>query len=243
MGYSKVIQSGSQVELYEFERELPNTGGNRAGKTKRDIYDFTPVIRRKDNVQRQKKSFIRLVRANLVGAHAPVLVTLTMREIVLSARAQHLFNVFVTKLRKHVGKTFRYISVLEFQKRGAVHFHILFWDLPENIVEHERRTRYIASIWGHGFVDIQRTDGSVKLAGYLGKYMAKSLSDKRLGGRRAYNASRNAKRPFSLRGSLYRAYAKVLSGVDDLSTFEPVHSRVFNTQWLGECVYKVYEIN
>jgi len=241
MGYSKVIKSGSQVELWEFERDLPRRN-NHVRKTKRDLYDFAVNTRRRDNSARQKKAFVRLVRANLGGTRPPALVTLTMREIWPVAYSQSRFHVFTTKLRKRLGKTFRFIAVIEFQERGAVHFHALFWDLPQEIIENERSTRYIANLWGEGFVDIKQTDGSVKLAGYLGKYMAKALSDNRLSGKRAYNASHNVQRPLSLKGGLFRTYSELLIGIE-LSTAEARHDRSFETQWLGECRYRLYELS
>jgi len=171
----------------------------------------------------------------------PVFVTLTMEEIREVSSSQRALHIFITSLRKDLGEKFRYISVIEFQKRGAVHFHTLLWDFPITLVQNERHTRYIQKLWGQGFVDFKQTDGSPKIAGYMGKYMAKAMHDKRLCSKRAYNASRNVYRPYSLKGSLFASYSQELIGLE-LSTLEPVHEKKFGTQWMGECHYKVYDL-
>jgi hypothetical protein len=44
---------------------------------------------------------------------------------------QHI-DYFLTRFRKVGGKSYGYVWVLEFQKRGAVHFHIWFDEIPIN---------------------------------------------------------------------------------------------------------------
>lgn len=241
MGYTKTIQSGRTIEFYEFERELPS---HRFQKRRKPVglYDFKALRRRGDNIQKQKKNFVRLVRANLTREELPIFLTLTMREITTLEFAQNRFNLFIKQARQGMGKSFRYISVPEFQKRGAVHFHVIVFGWPDKIIKDERRTRYIAKLWGQGFVDLLITDGSPALAGYMGKYLSKALSDYRLGGKRGYNASHNVRRPAVFRGDSIRGFSQEIWGIE-LSTAEPLHQRTYRTQWLGECNYKVYELD
>lgn len=243
MGHTKTIQSGNQIEVWNYERELPYIahGPRKKKQIHTDLYSFKTVLKRRDNISRQKKNFVRLVQANLAGTDAPIFLTLTMREVVEISEANKSFNRFSTKIRQRLGKEIRYISVPEFQKRGAVHFHVLIWGLEENLIKTERHTRFIAKLWSEGFIDLKKTDGSIKLAGYLGKYMAKSLSDPRLSMRRAYNASRNVKRPAVFSGGIIKGYFKEVFGIE-LSTDTPCYEKQYTTQWLGRCDYKVYEI-
>lgn len=239
MGHVKVVQSGKTIELYEYERELPCREKSR--KSSRDIYDFTTIKRRGNNLKEQKKNFVRLVRSNLEGVGNPLLVTLTMREIRTISYSYHSFHLFVTKLRQRLGKAFQYIAVPEFQRRGAVHFHVLIWGIDDRYYRTERSTRFFANLWREGFVDIIRTDGSARLAGYLGKYMSKTISDSRLSGKKAYSASRGVKRPAKFSGPIITGYFQEIYGIE-LSTDSPVHEREYSTQYLGKCNYKVYRI-
>lgn len=239
MGFTKIIQSGNYLEIYEYEKQLrkfQTQPFRQKGCFNEKIREITR--RRIDNVSRVRKSFIRLVRANLTGDAPPVLLTLTMREVVSIKCAYAEFRLFVMRLRYEFGRGFRYISVPEFQKRGAVHFHVLVWGLSEQVINDERETRFIAKLWGQGFIDILKTDGSSKLASYLGKYMSKAVYDKRLSLQKAYVASRNILRPLSFANSMAFEYRELIWGVDNLIPFE----KIFDTLWLGRCIYKAYNL-
>jgi len=198
-----------------------------------------PRKRRSDAIRACKRAFIRLVQSNLVQGKPPALVTLTMRDIVSIDDAYVAFTKFGTKIRKW-NSGVSYIAVPEFQKRGAVHFHVLMFDLPDGIIESERHTRFIAELWRWGFVDAVKTDGHQALSGYLAKYMSKAMHDKRLIGKRAYSASRNVARPHVL-NTPWQIETMLLDwgiAVDNpaLHTFE------YDTLHLGRCVYKQFVI-
>jgi len=198
MGFLKVIKSGDIIETYEYER-IP-----RGGKRKRrgvsvddgmsHVHENRPATeeekrsfkaRRHHNARRTRLAFTRLVRANLLLDDHPLLFTLTYAQNMGSLEQAHKdWNAFARAARAHFGEGIRYITVAEYQKRGAVHFHAFIWGLPTDTVETERFTRVCAKLWGHGFVDIKHTDGNEKLAGYLAKYMTKMFRDPRLGGKR-----------------------------------------------------------
>jgi len=92
------------------------------------------------------------------------------------------------------------------------------------------------------FVDCVKTDGDPKLAGYLAKYMRKSMYDSRLVGQKAYSASRSALRSVSFSASAAFDYSEELWGID-LSTSTPLQEYQFSTQWLGKGRYRLYKIN
>lgn len=221
MGHIKLIQVGNIIEKYEFEKDYVHPRRSRSTKPRSRV-----PKRRYDNLQRLRKSFTRLIRCNLAGASRPFLLTLTMHQIVSLEQAySHLTN-FIVQIRRRYGKEFRYVGVPEFQKRGAVHFHILVWDLPhdvylkegsfgarkgntlyrwyrflqENNIPLERlgACRSLQHTWARGFLDCTPTDGSEKLSSYLAKYMLKASVDERLRGQKSYFSSRNALRPLLL---------------------------------------------
>ena len=68
--------------------------------------------------------------------------------------------------------------------RGRIHFHGLLFNVPLSLGDtrngqrtiaygDERTTRTLANLWGEGFVDATKTDGSPKLAFYISKYITK----------------------------------------------------------------------
>jgi len=235
MGYTKVVQSGNFLEIYEFENELPKRRNNFRKRVKRI---FNPYRRRRpDNVRRLRGTFVRLIRSNLTAEENPTFLTLTMREIVDVKDAYRSFSHFMCALRRKFGRGFRYIGVPEFQKRGAVHFHILIWGFPDEIIATERKNRLIAEIWGQGYIDFIKTDGNIKLAYYFGKYMSKAVYNDRLNGQKAYVASRNVLRPLSLSNSLAFGLIDDLWAVD--KSVVPVE-KIYDTIWLGRCIYKRY---
>lgn len=237
MAYTKVIQSGNLVEEWVYEREpSPKSHIQLKPRRKRILQE-----RRPDHIIKCRKDFTRLVRANLNPQWPPALMTLTMRDIVDISDAYKLYTAFGRKLKKHYGDEIAWIAVPEFQKRGAVHFHVLLFNFHDSHIKSERRTRRMAGYWGHGFVDLVKTDGSEKLSGYLAKYMSKAMSDHRLVGKRAYSASRNVLRPVSLNTPFQIKFAKQIWGlaVDN----SPLQEREYSTMFLGKCVYKSYLID
>jgi hypothetical protein len=236
--YTKVIQSGDLIEVYEFEK-APRVFEKRIRKARRSARRYN--WRYSSNCARARKAFVRLVRANCGSEVLPALVTLTMAKIYRIDVAYREFTAFIERLRRVYGRGFRYIAVPEFQKRGAVHFHALIWS-TKSIGRHERHDRVLQNLWGHGFVDCIATDGRPQLAAYLAKYMSKSLQDERLAGQKAFCASRNIMRSVSLPYASVLSYSEHVFGVD-LSTVPPVHSRVFDTKYLGRAIYQRYDFS
>lgn len=243
MPYVRLVRSGDQLEVYEYAINSEYFGNHEPRQRKKKVrnHDLSARYRRADNVRRFKRDFIRLVRANLGGIESPALLTLTMFEIMGIKQAYSLFTLFFRDLSKITKSNFRYVAVPEFQRRGAVHFHVLIWGLSEDLIKNERNNRRIQNIWQRGFVDSIPTDGSPRLAGYLGKYMSKAMQDQRLLGQKAYTASRNVLRPL-----LFKAQEEF----DDISDFYlegfsplALQDKSFDTQWLGKGRYRLYKKN
>lgn len=248
--YRKLIHSGDLLELYEYEREpvlapkRPKTCRHKECRSKRVCIAFRPKFRLNRNTRRARRQFYRLVRANC--AHKPTfLLTCTMLSVCSLSVAYTLFTRFMVRLRR-LGYSFEYVAVPEFQKRGAVHFHCLvfcsgsFSDLLVN----ERYSRRIQRQWGFGFLDVMATDGSPKLAGYLAKYLTKTMSDSRVQFKKSYCSSRGLVRPVSLSSSkMPTAMAIVLEdfGVVDNSAVL-VSDRSYNTKYLGMGRTRVYSL-
>lgn len=235
MGHFKAVQSGDIVEIWEYTSHINVQKVKR--RKKRRSRPFLPRLR---NVRAKKKNFERLVRSNVHGKGAPNLLTLTMRDVVNLKEAYSCFTRFGVKLRRTFPEV-AWVAVPEFQKRGAVHFHAFVWGVPLEYVERERKSRYVAGLWGQGYVDFIRSDGKDALIGYLSKYMSKAMHDERLLGQRGYTSSRNCVRPVSISGATAASYAPYAFGTDGVDN-KVEYKREYDTKWLGRCTYKVIKL-
>jgi len=255
-GYATIRGYGVYTEIKRFERRP--RGGRRVGADKGAISnsDTLPLLsvsgedlkrqrerektRSEANARSAARFFRHLVGANLVGHPYPVLVSLTYRENCTNLdRAREDFKSFGKRAAVQFGESFKYIAVVEFQDRGAIHFHALCWGIDKKTVKGERRTRLVAGLWGKGFVDVVQTDGSPKLASYLSNYFRETFKDPRLFGRRAYTASRNILRPIYVKDAILAPHFMGLAE-PDLSTAHLAQEEEYDTMWLGRCNYQRY---
>jgi hypothetical protein len=258
MPYNKYIVSGDMLETYSYEREPAKriSKGKRRSASADAVSDLAIVgsddisakvadpsftTRRESNSRRAKMAFRRLVLSNIDEHELPFLLTLTYAANQKNLRIGYAdFKSFVGALRYKYSDDWRYIAVPEFQKRGAVHFHALIWGIPASVFELERSTRFLASLWGKGFVYVKETYGNEGIAIYLSKYMQKAFTDPRFFSHRTYTVSKNCRRSEEVViGSMPLASAFEYI---DLSTGTPLRTADYMTKWLGRAVYKRYKI-
>lgn len=151
-----------------------------------------------------------------------------------------LFKAFIRKLRevKHISNL-KYLAVIEFQKRGAVHYHVLL-NIPY-IPQNE-----IQDLWGHGFVSINAIEHVDNIGAYIVKYMTKDNIDKRLRGQKAYLFSRNLHKPEKVINHNFKDFDIMESKILDkyhLNEIQPIYASNFDTSKLGHCEYKQYNLN
>jgi hypothetical protein len=253
MGYNKFIKFGNNVETYEYEKDIHIFHGvikrYKIDDEEKEVDENAEfdIGKRKDNARRASTAFRRLVSSNLDEKVRPLLLTSTYETNETDLKkAYYDHKLFVQTLKYTYGKNLKYICVPEFQRRGAVHFHALFWGLPVDVLLPECKTGYyknvsptLSKIWGQGFVFLKETDGNDKLSSYLAKYMAKAFTDPRLKNQKAYASSRNVSRPYVVSGisSLWRL-------VDDWVGEDavPIKEKEYETAYLGKVRYKLYKI-
>ena len=145
------------------------------------------------NLARARRDIIELIRLNLTIDSC--LLTLTYKENMKDyEKAYKDFKNFVERIKWNFGISLRYIRVIELQKRGAIHFHVVIFN-PEfvSIPYNE-----IYKLWGHGAVHIRKVEAlddltAERVGNYLGKYLTKS---KEIAvNKKIYTTSRNLKRP------------------------------------------------
>jgi len=155
------------------------------------------------NINRSKLEMQRLIKTN--EDVFKTFVTLTFEDNVTDISYA---NDKFTNWRRYIKKVksdFKYVCVPEFQKRGAVHYHLLtnidYTDF--SLFSKEEKRIYkpgkgwsifrTLNSWSHGFSNVQDME-NVNVVGYLTKYMTKDIDD-RLWGHRRYLYSQNLKKP------------------------------------------------
>jgi len=122
----------------------------------------------------------------------------------------------------------QYLGVIEFQKRGAIHYHVMIFNLP--YIKH-KVYETIRELWGKGRIELKKVDTIKRLINYLSKYMIKDFTNKKLANKKRYFTSRKIKRPLVS----YDVYA---------GFFLPMKRMVFEKQmdlkYLGHLVYRQY---
>lgn len=137
---------------------------------------------RKKTVQNARSKLRRIIKSYRLDRF----ITLTFAENIQDVgQADAEFRKFMKRIRRRFRKL-KYVAVREFQKRGAVHYHLA--------VNTYIKQAELAEIWGNGYVWAERkTDSQLQVINYICKYLSKHMDDERLKNRHAYLCSQGLK--------------------------------------------------
>lgn len=231
---SKVIQSGDIIEIYEYEKPILEgfKNENSEGKGRSSIAtEEEKKINREKVLNRARRDLRRLINSNM--GDISKFVTLTFADNITDFDvANKEFMLFVKRLSYKLKTKIKYVCVPEFQKRGAIHYHVLMFNIP--YIKHAD----LQEIWGHGFVKINRIINIDNMGAYVCKYMSKDfVEDERMKGKKCYFSSRNLNKPIEIKEkSLVKKLADSL--LDTQKTFETTFQNDYNT-----ITYRQYNIN
>lgn len=240
-GYSvktKVIISGGVIEVYDYEKPVMKGYKSNGGRDK-EANEEGKEKNRKDSLRRARQEVRRIVNAN-VGAYGEQLtakfITLTFGDNVTDLdKANYELKKFIQRLNYLVYGTkvanLRYTAVPEFQKRGAVHYHVVIYNLPYI------KADVIEKVWGNGFIKINKIDDVDNVGAYICKYMVKDLDDERLRGRKCYFNSRGLFKPVVIEDEKKTETIKQ-SLPDELMTV----SKQYENEHLGKISYRQYNL-
>lgn len=144
----------------------------------------------KKSVNRAKTKLRRLIEQNR-GKYKQrdKFITLTIAENETNRKdTNYDFMKFIQWLKSRYS-AFEYIAVLEKQKRGSIHYHVLFFGLPYI------PNKELEKLWGKGFVRINVIDTYPELGKYLVKYLSKDLETGRATKQKRYFTSRGLIQP------------------------------------------------
>lgn len=248
MVYFKAIVSGNVVEIYEYERtpQIEDFEPNE-----HEISDVAKKIissldidrkdeRRKQTMRDARNMARRLALMNF--GQGDLFVTLTVAENLNDIDYfDNEFKKFVKRWRHKTKQKIRYIAVREFQKRGAIHYHLICdWKIVFRDDEHLKEVeRWLSEIWRHGFCDIKVIDGVDNVGAYLIKYMTKNVWLEVFRGRKIYLCSKGLERPIEYKG------IEALRLIDalELQNKTEVYANSYKSEYLGEIKYKEFNLS
>lgn len=182
----RLIVSGHYVERYQYS--YPITKREIRMRVGRSVVadDVRRLENRERVLARARTSVWRLVDCN---PDLNKFFTLTFAENVTDFEiANECFRKYIMRLKYNYKSDLKYLVVPEFQKRGAIHFHVLCNLQYVPVAQ-------LAELWGFGFCRINRIDNVTNVGLYVSKYIQKQFDDDRLHTKKCYWGSRNLRRP------------------------------------------------
>lgn len=231
--FSKIIVSGSIIEVYQYDKIQKK---DYTRKKKLIIpgqlqLDLNKKIKEKrmDSVNRTRTVIRRLINAN---PELDEFVTLTFKENITDITiANRHFSKFIMRL-KYKHPNLKYVAVIEFQRRGAVHYHLLMNISYVKNIE-------IAQLWGHGFVKVNKIDHVDNVGAYICKYLSKDTIDTRMWNKKKFFCSKNLATPLAFFSESEIANIK---NAYDLGSVQPVYKCEFDNEYTGKVKYTQYNL-
>lgn len=213
IGYNiKIVRTANYYEVWEYEKpifssrqldDIVSENKNNPNKKRRTFEELSVeeqeirLARMKQTRLTTKHKLKRIIDCNFDNRTS--FLTLTTKDNITDRDDfTLLFKNFVKRYNYGVYKTKRsklkYVAVLERQKRGAWHAHVILFSVP--FVPHSE----LLELWGIGAVRINKLnhlDDSANAGRYVVKYMEKGIGESLLEnfGKNSYLASRNLKKP------------------------------------------------
>ncbi|KEO81645.1 rolling circle replication-associated protein [Tumebacillus flagellatus] len=234
----KIIRSGKLIESFVYEKAVfthryghpdykPSGGRHQVADSKKKLTN------REATNKRNKKTVARLIHANAYRwadedgeVIQPKILTLTFEENLQDIdEANKRYKSFMKKLNYHVYKQkvskLQNIVVVEFQKRGAIHFHCIFFNLP--FIEIEA----LNAMWQDG-VNIQ----TVRSVGAMATYLTKKMkgNNDNLAGHKNYRTTKGLLKPETFIDD------KRIDAIIEETT--PTYNAKYPTEYYGEVTYE-----
>lgn len=233
---------GPIVEITEIEKE-PSKVRLPSSRKRDSVFRK----RRLDNIRRTRQICVRRVFSALEDYGCPLLVTLTFKGDASDASyANDSLRVFQVRLRAKYPQA-QSLFIPELSPRGRIHFHGLIFNVPlclgdtrkgRLIISHgdERTTRTLAKLWGEGYVDATKTDGSGKLAYYISKYVTKGSGETLFNAMRMLRISHGFPKEIVIRGKM----AEYIAG--RFADKKPIKEWSRENPFLKRITKKTYEL-
>lgn len=219
---TKIIETPTTKEIWIYDEPVIYCSNQQENKktgtleADRQTFDNMPANKQYDSLKRKQRHYeqMRWEIARLVDCNfdnKTKFLTLTFRENITDINYSNSeFKKFIKRLNYHLyqkkQQVFKYIATWEKQNRGAIHYHVIFFDFPYV----EKGT--LEMLWRHGFIHINKIkiDSKENYGRYVSKYFSKDLELKEHK-KKAFFKSQNLKMPL---------IRKLVLDSDELQMFE-----------------------
>lgn len=212
--HAKYVVINEQKKLIIYDREFCRSEVKKSctkSSIKRSSKNENKKISR-ESMHRTRNNLKNLILCNLDRFNSFITLTYSHNQEDLD-RAYKDIHKFFRRLRiasKKNNEELYYIAVYEFQRRGAIHFHILTsLEIDSQLLPKREAKRvrskgkcltlevYDLPSWEHGYSTAIALDKSIpsRVVNYLSKYLMKDISHN-LAGKRKILQSKNLRRPF-----------------------------------------------
>jgi len=199
----KLIIAGQYFHHYEYSKPI-SYDFEKKPQPRKLLRKSQDLSNRTDsNIYRTKKTIKLLLQANTTeqsfdenSISRPLFVTLTFAENQQEiGYASKCFTEFIKNLNYRAFKTktatLRYLAVIEFQQRGAIHYHVIFF----NPLDISKFYDLVHETWVHGFSHLKKIHNQTHLINYVHKDLTKLRQKKELYGHKSYFCSKNLLKP------------------------------------------------
>lgn len=206
--FAKAFIAGSILEVKIYEKPIRYNHKNPTQtQSNNQEYTKTKPFSRKIADFRTKRRIRQLIYANSYQyfnvqkrPYKPVFITLTFADNIKSPKiANLLYTKFLKRLNyklfNNKNSQLKYLTVIEFQKRGAVHYHSIFFNLP---FINTNANEFISTIWDNGFIKINAINNIQHLSNYVIKYLTKAERDSRLDQKKFFFTSKKLIQPLEI---------------------------------------------
>lgn len=138
------------------------------------------------SIRRTRKNIQDTLNANL--DNNSYFVTLTFRENLQDyEKANSRFHYFIRIKNKDI----KYLVVKEHQQRGAIHFHLIVFDIEKDYLDK------LTKSWTYGFWYIKKINDryAYSIANYMTEYFSKEKNQLVKANKKIFSKSRNLKKP------------------------------------------------
>lgn len=138
------------------------------------------------SIRRARKNIQDILNANLDDRS--YFLTLTFAENLQDyEKANARFNYYIRQKNKGI----KYLAIKEHQQRGAIHYHLIVFDIEKQALEN------LVSSWTYGFTHLKKITNkySWSISNYLTKYFVKEKNQLVKAGYRIFTKSNNLQKP------------------------------------------------
>lgn len=138
------------------------------------------------SIRRTRMNIQRTLEANL--DNKSYFLTLTFKENIQDyKKANSKFHYFIRIKNKNI----KYLAIKEHQKRGAIHYHLIVFDIDEKDLQK------LKSSWNYGYTHSKKITNkyTYSISNYLTKYFTKEKNQLVNAGYRIFTKSTNLQKP------------------------------------------------